>query len=165
MKKAVVPFVIVLALLAGCQKKPQTPAQSPTAAANAEMVMPPETTDEPLAGLADEPSAAATEVAIPGGLQGRWGLAAADCVPNSADAKGLMTVSDSDEKFYESVGKLGNVISRGPMAIRAQFAFTGEAMSWTREMSLESRDGGKTLVRTEYGAGAMARPQTYMRCP
>ena len=164
MNKVVVPLAIVLVLLAGCHKKTETPAQSPSAAAGAAMVMPPETTDEPLVGL-EEPSAAATEVAIPGGLQGRWGLASADCIPNNAAAKGLMTVSGSDDKFYESVGKLGNVVSSGPMAIRAQFAFTGEAMSWTREMSLESKDGGKTLVRTEYGPGAMARPQTYTRCP
>lgn len=120
---------------------------------------------EPDGGIGDgaTPVAEVDEAGIPSSLRGRWGLVAADCEPGRADAKGLLVVSADKLEFYESVGTLGTVSERLPQTLRANFAFTGEGMTWTREMSLES--DGKTLVRTEYGADAMPEPLRYTKCP
>jgi hypothetical protein len=104
-------------------------------------------------------------VGIPEPFRGRWGLVAADCEPGRADAKGLLVVSADQLKFYESVGKLGEASERLPEQLRAQFAFSGEGMTWNREMSLAVRDSGKTLVRQEFGPEAAPAPFRYMRCP
>jgi hypothetical protein len=116
------------------------------------------------------PSEAATtpaEVAgeIPSVLQGRWGLVAADCTSTRGDAKGLLLIAPTKLTFYESVGKLGTVKERTDSRIRASFSFTGEGMEWNREMVLESQNGGKALVRQEFGADAMPGPLKYARCP
>lgn len=107
---------------------------------------------------------ASTALAIPAALQGRWGLVAADCEPGRADAKGLLVISGSKLEFYESVGTLGAVSTSEATRIRALFAFTGEGMEWTRDMLLETADGGSTLVRREYGADAAPDPFRYTKC-
>src|SRR5690606_28534444 len=99
------------------------------------------------AAEADQASAAG----IPEALRGRWGLVAADCEPGRSDAKGLLVVSADKLEFYESVGTLGEASERTPQRLRASFAFTGEGMSWTRDMLLEAQAGGKTLLRQEFG--------------
>ena len=104
------------------------------------------------------------EEGIPQSLQGRWGLTAADCTSTRGDAKGLLTVSATTLTFYESVGRLGAVENRTRNAIRAEFAFTGEGMTWTRDLALEATDGGETLVRREYGEDAAPGPFEYTRC-
>lgn len=119
---------------------------------------------EPDGGIGDgaTPIAEEFETGIPSALQGRWGLVPADCEPGRADAKGLMIVSVDKLEFYESVGTLGEPSERLPQRLRADFAFTGEGMTWTREMSLET--DGETLMRTEYGAEAMPGPLRYTKC-
>lgn len=100
--------------------------------------------------------------AIPAALQGRWGLVAADCEPGRADAKGLLVVSANKLEFYESVGTLGPVSESDASSLRALFAFTGEGMTWTRDMQLTVE--GDTLVRREFGADAAPEPFSYSRC-
>jgi hypothetical protein len=121
---------------------------------------------EPDGGIGDgaTPAAVVEETGIPSSLRGRWGLVAADCEPGRADAKGLMVVSEDKLKFYESVGTLGDATERTPEGLRASFAFTGEGMTWTRGMSLALADGGKTLVREEFGPEAMPKPLRYTKC-
>ena len=102
---------------------------------------------------------------IPEPLRGRWGLVAADCDATRSDAKGLLTVSPDKLTFYESVGTLGSATERTPLRLRATFEFTGEGMSWSRDMLLEVQDGGKALVREEFGADAAPKPFRYIRCP
>lgn len=122
---------------------------------------------EPDGGIGDDatPPADAVAEGIPHTLRGRWGLVAADCEPGRADAKGLLVVTADQLKFYESVGTLGDAAERSPERLRANFAFTGEGMSWNRDMLLEVRDGGKALVRQEFGADAAPEPLRYTRCP
>ena len=86
------------------------------------------------------------EQGIPVAVQGSWGLTQADCTSTRGDAKGLLRVSPTTLTFYESVGRLGTIKDRSDTSIRADFGFTGEGMTWTREVALETRDGGKTLV-------------------
>ena len=122
-------------------------------------------TDEASVAVAETPAPAASstrELQIPAALRGRWGLVAADCEPGRADAKGLMVVSGDKLEFYESVGTLGTASERLPQSIRAGFAFTGEGMTWTREMALET--DGMTLTRTEFGPEAMPDPLRYTKC-
>ena len=130
--------------------------------------------------VAAEPTATATEVltptptpqaddtaevtAIPAAIRGRWGLTDADCEPGSADAKGLLTITADQLDFYESVGTLDSVDEAGANRIRADFDFTGEGMTWERDIALELEDGGQTLVRREYGEGAAAEAFRYSKC-
>ncbi|OYW44045.1 MAG: hypothetical protein B7Z08_04060 [Sphingomonadales bacterium 32-68-7] len=121
----------------------------------------------PPAPLADASSSLAPSPAdaIPAAMLGRWGLVAADCEPGRDDAKGLMTVEAAHLRFYESIGTLDDDIDElSATRIRADFDFTGEGMTWDREMTLELQDGGRTLVRQEYGDDAMAGPLRYSKC-
>jgi hypothetical protein len=120
---------------------------------------------EPDGGIGTSPAIdAETATGIPEPFRGRWGLVAADCEPGRADAKGLLVVSADKLEFYESVGTLGEASERLPTRLRAQFAFTGEGMNWTRDMALEVEDNGQTLVRQEFGADAAPAPFRYTRC-
>lgn len=101
---------------------------------------------------------------IPTALQGRWGLVAADCTSTRGDAKGLIEITGETITFYESRATLGDIAERIDDSIRATFSFTGEGMTWTRDMALEAQDGGEALVRTEYGEDAMTDPLRYSRC-
>lgn len=130
-----------------------------------EAALPADEETVPVEAATPAPSPSASiALAIPAALQGRWGLVPADCEPGRADAKGLLVVSGSKLEFYESVGTLGAVSDSGTTRIRALFAFTGEGMEWTRDMLLEAADGGRTLVRREYGADAAPEPFRYSQC-
>lgn len=101
---------------------------------------------------------------IPPAVRGRWGLVPADCTSTRGDAKGLLIVEADKLRFYESVGALGEASESGENAIRATFSFTGEGMEWTRDQTLEVRDGGKTLIRREHGPEAAPEPFKYAKC-
>lgn len=96
---------------------------------------------------------------IPAAIQGRWGLTPADCEPGRSDAKGLLTISGGDIRFYESRGTPGTSIETGPMAISGNFNFTGEGQSWSKYVSLKLQN--QELVRTERNPVAS---YTYARC-
>src|SRR5690606_41044940 len=97
-------------------------------------------------------------------LQGRWGLAPADCTSTLGDAKGLLTITANRLEFYESVGTLDTITQAGPNRVRASFDFEGEGMTWERELVLEVEDDGATLIRREYGADAAPEPFRYTKC-
>jgi len=102
--------------------------------------------------------------AIPVAVQGRWGLAAADCEPGRADANGLLTITAARLEFYESVGTLGDIREVDENRIHASFDFTGEGMEWERDMALELQETGDALVRREYGADAAPGSFRYTKC-
>jgi hypothetical protein len=126
-----------------------TPADSEAAAAPTPSPSPRETT-------------AATE--IPKSIRGRWGLVPADCTSKLGDAKGLLTVSAKQLKFYESVAKLGKVQEAEESRVRATFNYSGEGQAWTQDVVLDVQDGGKTLIRRDYGRDALPGPLKYVRC-
>ena len=118
--------------------------------------------EEPTADIATaEPDVAM----IPAAAQGRWGMVPADCTSTRGDAKGLMMVGDKSIKFYESRATLSAVKDSSPTRIEATFAFEGEGMQWTRDLTMDVQDGGKTLIRREYGVDAQPGPLKYTRCP
>lgn len=122
---------------------------------------------EDTAGAAQEvppPAPAELEAdTIPVNLRGNWGMNAADC-EGGASAKGLLEIDGTTLTFYESVGTLENVDNASPGSIQGEFAFEGEGMEWTREMKLETRDGGQVLVRQELGDEAMPGAIEYRKC-
>jgi len=152
--------------LAACGAPADDGADGADAAAETSMPM------EPDGGIGDGATPPAGETSAPDGdaasipaaLQGRWGLVAADCTSTRGDAKGLIEVTGNTITFYESRATLGDVAQRTDDSIRATFSFTGEGMTWNRDMALAAQDGGEALVRTEYGEDAMADPLRYSRC-
>ena len=113
---------------------------------------------------APEAGVGAGDKAIPAAIQGRWGLAAADCTATRGDAKGLLTIDAANLRFYESHGFLARVRERSDNRIVADYKFSGEGMEWDRLMLLGVEDGGRTLVRREWGEDASAEPLRYTRC-
>ena len=96
---------------------------------------------------------------IPAALQGRWGMTPADCEPGRSDAKGLLTISATDLKFYESRGVPGTSIEAGSDGISGNFDFTGEGQTWSKYVSLKLQNG--ELIRTERNPAAS---YNYARC-
>ena len=136
--------------LAACNSQPAEEAAPEQDAAAQSAPIPP--TPSP---IADE---------IPTSMQGKWGMTPADCEIGRSDAKGLMTVGPTTLEFYESRGELRNIESRGENSLHAEFAFTGEGMEWTRDMTLETLAGDTELVRTETGDDASSEPFRYSKC-
>lgn len=163
------------AALAGCSQEPaerQVEGRE-TGTPTTETVPPTSQTTQPAPAPIDTPAApepspspAATSLptTIPGTIRGRWGLVPADCTSKLGDAKGLLTVSATQLKFYESVASLGTVKEAQGDRIRASFRYSGEGETWTQDVVLDVQDGGKTLVRRDYGPDALPGPFRYSRC-
>lgn len=160
-------FVMIAALLslAACGDGGQPPANDTIAVPDNAIVTLPAPPETP--GPAPSPSTSASPdsgTGIPVALHGRWGLVPADCTSTRGDNKGLLTINATTLRFYESVATLGKVTERAAGRIVAEFAMTGEGQEWTRRMTLDTADGGKTLVRREQGADAMPDPLRYQKC-
>jgi hypothetical protein len=171
MIRLALPFAAIsLAALAGCSQRPaspapadETPTQSPAPTATVTATATARASGTPTpAPRASGPGI--PEFGIPEALQGRWGLVPADCTSTRGDAKGLLIVSSTTLTFYESRGILTRIDERSDSRIRAAFAFSGEGMTWRRDEVLDAQNGGKTLVRREYGEDAAPGPFRYTRC-
>jgi predicted small lipoprotein YifL len=146
--------------LAACQQETpvqQEPAADTTPPAATDSTPPPATADS--TALDAQPASQ-----LPAAMQGRWGLVPADCEPGRADAKGLLVIAPRRLEFYESAATLTDISESTPGRIRASFDFTGEGMSWQRDMTLAVGDDGRTLVRREFGEDAATEPLNYTKC-
>lgn len=124
-------------------------------------------------GGAEEPTAEETVAAtptptplpteIPADYHGRWGTSTAVCEAGRA-AEGLLEVTGTELKFYESVGTLESVTGATGGRFHGAFAFTGEGMNWKNEVVLDLRNNGQVLVRREFGEQELERPVSYARC-
>ncbi|MGR3248481.1 MAG: hypothetical protein ACU0DJ_03700 [Paracoccus sp. (in: a-proteobacteria)] len=114
-------------------------------------------------GSGEFPELGADTNTVPEALIGRWGITAADCSGGAA-AKGLMEVSAIGLAFYESRARIRDVRERSETRIVADADYVGEGQSWTRRLTLESRDGGRTLVRRETAPGEPPLSVTYRNC-
>lgn len=102
--------------------------------------------------------------AIPAAIQGRWALNAADCPKRPGTDLTALVIDAANLRFHESHGELARVRDRSATRIAADYKFSGEGMDWDRLMMLSIADGGKTLVRRDYGDGAAANAMRYTRC-
>ena len=96
---------------------------------------------------------------IPAAFHGRWGLTPADCTSTRGDAKGLLTISAEELRFYESVARPTSDVEATEDSVGGNFSFTGEGQTWTRHEALQLRDG--KLTRTE---SEPMGSYTYARC-
>lgn len=142
-------------------QKVERPASADTAdtAVDADM---PETADEVPAK--PETKTAGDGKAIPAAIRGRWALNAADCTAKKGTDLTALTVDATNLRFYESHGELVRVRESDAGRIVADYKFSGEGVEWDRRMQLDLTDGGKALVRRDYGEGAAAGPMRYTRC-
>ena len=166
------PTLLLAALplaLAACQQSSSDTTTEPSAAET----LPAESnggigTSAPDAATSAAPTPTDTpgisEGGIPVALQGNWGMVPADCTSTRGDAKGLLRISATTLTFYESVGKLGTIKDRSDKLIRADFAFSGEGMTWTRDETLALSNDDKQLTRTERGGDEPGGPFTYKKC-
>ncbi|MEO6433734.1 MAG: hypothetical protein ABIO29_07130 [Sphingomicrobium sp.] len=158
MKRIPLPIFATLMVLtiAACEKR------SPVAE-EANAIAPPAVTGNSAGAVAGGPPPVSTGAdpngVIPVAVQGRWGLTPADCEPGRSDAKGLLTISGSALKFYESSAVPGTSIESGDRGISGNFKFTGEGESWSNYVSLKLSDNG--LIRTERNPAAS---YIYARC-
>ena len=105
------------------------------------------------------PAAETLPAAIPASLQGRWALAPADCTSTLGDAKGLLVIDGKELRFYESRAVPAARVQAAADSLSADFAFTGEGMTWTKFQTLTVKND--KLVRTESSPMASF---TYARC-
>ncbi|WP_428631905.1 hypothetical protein [Sphingopyxis sp.] len=164
-----------LLLLSACSGGEDKSQSEDTAAISplqkTERAAPPETTvdaDMPQAADESPPKPEAETVgdgtAIPPTIRGRWALDAADCPKKPGTDLTALTIDAANLRFHESHGELARVRERDASRIVADFKFSGEGMEWERQMILDAQDGGKTLIRRDYGEGAAAGPMRYTRC-
>ncbi|OCC25377.1 hypothetical protein MB02_01565 [Croceicoccus estronivorus] len=163
MRKTIVPATLALLALSACgEDKSNEP--EPTGSTTTQQ----STETERNSGIADAsnppPLSDSDSKSIPLAAQGRWGLVPADCTSTRGDAKGLLKIDGTTLQFYESVGTLDEIQEISGTRLRASFDFTGEGMSWSREEVLDVQDGGKTLIRREYGKDALPGPFEYSKC-
>lgn len=102
--------------------------------------------------------------AIPTAIQGRWALDAGDCPKKPGTDLTALVIDAANLRFHESHGELARVRERSATRLAADYKFSGEGMDWDRLMVLSVTDGGKTLVRRDYGDGAAANAMRYTRC-
>lgn len=101
----------------------------------------------------------APSATLPAALQGRWGLTPADCMPGRSDAKGLLTISASDLRFYESRAVPAADVTTDANSAAGNFAYTGEGQSWTKYEALKVEKGRLTRTETKPSASF-----TYAKC-
>jgi hypothetical protein len=154
-------MMTAIILLAACEKKGPVAkdANGATLPAPADQSVPDATGARPSGEQAVNPVVPGKAVALPAALQGRWGLTPADCTSKRGDAKGLLTISGGELRFYESRAVPGADVQMEPTSAAGTFNFTGEGQSWSRFQSLLA-DGHK-LARTETNPAASF---SYVKC-
>ena len=157
------PFVLVCALLAAaCNgRDPVAKGAENTATLPAPADVAPDPTAAPPANAVSSANAAqpAAGMKIPAAFHGRWGMTPQDCTSTRGDAKGLLTISADEMRFYESVARPRDELDVHPSSISGDFSFTGEGQSWTKFQALRLQ--GRELVRTESNPTAS---YSYAKC-
>lgn len=141
---------------------PEEPAEPAPVTGDADLAYTPDPSVTPPA--VPEPGIGSGDKAIPAAIQGRWALKAADCAARRGADLTALVIDARTLRFFESAGDLARVRDRGANRIVADYKFSGEGEEWDRLMLLAVEDGGKTLVRRDYGEGAAAEPMRYTRC-
>ena len=154
-------MMTVVLLLAACERKDPVAddANGASLPAPVDHTVPNATGAPPTAEQAKQPAVPAKAIVLPAALQGRWGMTPADCSSTRGDAKGLLTISGGELRFYESRAVPGADVQVEPNSVAGTFNFTGEGQSWSKFQSLLT-DGHK-LARTETNPSASF---SYVKC-
>jgi hypothetical protein len=141
----------------GAKKTVALPASShPTPRANASGAPP----TNRVAIEAPPPDASSADVSeLPAAMRGRWGLTPGDCTSTRGDAKGLLTITATDLRFYESRAVPTGDVQTEAKTASGTFHFTGEGQSWAKYEALQLQKD--LLVRTESNPSASF---TYAKC-
>lgn len=164
MKTLLCTVAIGAMALMGCSKNSEQPPDPALTMDTAEPLPAPTMPTSTLATDSADAASAVFPKSIPNAMIGRWALVPADCTSTKGDAKGLMIIGAATLRFYESTASLAKVLARTDTMLRAQYAFSGEGMEWQRDMSLTLQDGGKVLIRQEFGKDAATGPFKYTSC-
>ena len=79
--------------------------------------------------------------------------------------RGLQQQIDAERRTYAAArGEIQRARAEVESGIRADFDFTGEGMTWEREMQLDLEQNGTVLVRREFGDDALPEPLRYTKC-
>jgi len=164
MLRFIFPLVALTGIMSAvaCSGRDPVAAEANAAATPAQesaIVTEENTADQRNASLSATSDAPAAAGAIPAALHGRWGLTPTDCTSTRGDAKGLLEVSGSQLKFYESVARPVAALDTSTDSASGDFAFSGEGSTWKKYQVLELQRG--KLVRTESGP---MQSFTYARC-
>ncbi|WP_432768815.1 MAG: hypothetical protein HEQ22_15845 [Sphingopyxis sp.] len=111
-----------------------------------------------------EPGIGSGDKTVPAAIRGRWALDASDCPKRPGTDLTALVIDATSLRFHESHGELARVRERDASRIVADYRFSGEGEEWNRLMLLDVADGGKMLIRRDYGEGAAANPMRYTRC-
>ena len=103
----------------------------------------------PVSNAAAAPAPEEKAKTFPAAIHGRWGLVPSDCTSTLGDAKGLVTITADEVRFYESVARPVKIVERTDRVIRGEFDFTGEGMSWTNYMTWSVTGDRLTRVDSE----------------
>lgn len=127
----------------------------------------PDPSEPPLSG--NKPGIGTGAQAIPAAIRGRWALDASDCPKRPGTDLTALVIDAANLRFHESHGELARIREIDPRRIVADYRFSGEGIEWNRLMLFDLADGGKMLIRRDYGEagageGAAAGPMRYTRC-
>ncbi|HEU4961169.1 MAG TPA: hypothetical protein VFT56_12240 [Sphingomonas sp.] len=157
-----IPALALLGALAACHGNDSAglSPQDNAAAAAISNAIAANSTAATLEGLpVPQPKASALAYDVPPSFVGRWGLTRADCDPDRADTKGLLTIAPDKLSFYESKGRVDRIVRHSPYDVTLQLDMSGEGQSWTSTMRLTLDAASTRLVRTEGD-----RSYRYQRC-
>ncbi len=164
MKPVLCCSLVAVLALAACNQPAPEPV--PSESASAQPAPPSSGIGEaaPTAPAATETGTVPVSASFPAAVRGRWALAPDGCSAPAGDTRGLITISGSEIRFFESVATIAAVRDSTPQRLRATLAYEGEGMTWSRDALIEARPGGETLVMQEFGSDAVAGARTYERC-
>jgi len=156
------PFIAAFAILAiaACSNRGPVDVQAKADAPLPEINAPaPSALGEPHGNTVPAKPEPAPAARIPAALQGRWALDPTDCSSPPNRAKGLLVVTPTLLRFYESRAVPASDIGFDESSIGGNFAFNGEGRSWTKYEALKVAN--HRLTRTEINPTASF---SYAKC-
>jgi hypothetical protein len=115
--------------------------------------------NEPANGVTNSATVDQAGKPIPASMHGRWALTPGDCTSTRGDAKGLLTISAKELRFYEAVAVPAANVATSDNSVEGIFNFTGEGQNWTSRQMLQVQ--GDKLMRKQSDPPTNL---TYTRC-
>ncbi len=109
------------------------------------------------------PPDAPLEIAInqfPGGYQGRWAAATAQCADENDPQ--IMSLQGKLVKFHESIGTMTSGKRTTSRTMEADFEFLADGEKWNKSIAFELSTDGKSLTRNDKEDGTSYE---YVQCP